>query len=601
MNLKQGTSLKHGEYCIDRELGHGGFGVTYLATQIGLNRKVAIKEFFMSEYCNRDSDTSQVSVPSEGSRELVEKYRKKFVKEAQTIAEMDNHHIIRIYDVFEENGTAYYVMEYLRGGSLNSRIPTEGMPEDEAVGYIREVADALGYVHSRNILHLDVKPSNILFRGNGEVVLIDFGISKHYDEAGGCQTSSTPVGISEGYAPTEQYESEGVSSFMASTDIYALGATLYCLLSGNRPPKASVVLNEGLPALPAHVSAATCKAVELAMQPRRKDRPQSVEAFLALLDAEDEDTKYDANIAHANRSVERPVGSVRTANREHRGKDEMKMWSMCVLVPVLKRMLWPTLVCVVAVISFCLMRACDDRRDEVIRQNKIEQHQQDTLVKVQEEKRLSEIEQKRQDSLALVRRRAEMEAKRKAEAEAARKAEDAKRKIEVARKAEEAKNNYETGNDYYYGGNGKKRDYSEAVKWYLKAAEQGNPLAQFSLGTCYEYGHGVGQSDTEAFKWYRKAAGQGHAFAQYNLGFGYEAGQGVEQDYAEAAKWYRKSAEQGYPGAQYNLAKCYENGTGVVQSDSEAIKWYRKASEAGFRRATKALKRLGVEDTETKE
>ena len=100
-------------------------------------------------------------------------------------------------------------------------------------------------VLKENILHLDVKPSNILFRKSDEAVLIDFGISKHYDDEGGSQTSSTPVGVSEGYAPTEQYEREGVSSFSASTDIYSLGATLYCLLSGHRPPKASIVLNDG--------------------------------------------------------------------------------------------------------------------------------------------------------------------------------------------------------------------------------------------------------------------------------------------------------------------------------------------------------------------
>ena len=285
MQLKCGTFLKSGNYRIEKVLGQGGFGITYLAEQSGLDRKVAVKEFFMKEHCNRDGETSFVSVPSEGSKDLVETFRQKFIKEAKTIAAMENHHIIRIIEVFEENGTAYYVMEYLSGGSLSDRIPSGGLPESEAVGYIRQVAEALAYIHQHNILHLDVKPSNILFRKEDEAVLIDFGISKHYDDEGGSQTSSTPVGVSEGYAPTEQYEHEGVSSFFASTDIYSLGATLYCLLSGHRPPKASIVLNDGLPPLPSSVSASTRVAVETAMSPKRKDRPQSVEAFLALLDA----------------------------------------------------------------------------------------------------------------------------------------------------------------------------------------------------------------------------------------------------------------------------------------------------------------------------
>ena len=290
MELHTNSFLQGGKYKIEKVLGQGGFGITYLGTQVALNRKVAIKEFFMKEYCERNSNTSHVSLGTSGSREIVERFRTKFIKEAQTIAEMDNNHIIRIYDVFEENGTAYYVMEYLPGGDLSKRIPNNGLPETEALGYIRQIGDALTYIHSKNILHLDIKPTNILFRRDGEVVLIDFGVSKHYDDTSGSQTSSTPVGISEGYAPTEQYDREAIASFAPSTDVYSLGATLYCLLCGTRPPKASVVLNEGLPALPSKVSESTRKAVEKAMSPRRKDRPQSVKEFINLLH---ETTSYD--------------------------------------------------------------------------------------------------------------------------------------------------------------------------------------------------------------------------------------------------------------------------------------------------------------------
>ena len=285
MQLKPGTLLQGGKYRIEKVLGHGGFGITYLAEQIGLSRKVAVKEFFMKELCNRDDDTSYVSVPSVGSQTIVEKFRAKFIKEAQTIADMDNPHIVRIHDVFEENGTAYYVMEYLSGGSLSDRIPSGCLPESEAVGYIRQVAEALAYIHQHNILHLDVKPSNILFRKEDEAVLIDFGISKHYDDEGGSQTSSTPVGVSRGYAPLEQYKKGGVAQFSPATDVYSLGATLYKLLTGKTPPDADDIYEDGVPNLPSSVSFSVRKAVCQAMSPRRKDRPQSVEAFLALLDA----------------------------------------------------------------------------------------------------------------------------------------------------------------------------------------------------------------------------------------------------------------------------------------------------------------------------
>ena len=286
MHLQPGTLLQGGRYQICEVLAQGGFGITYLALQSGLNRKVAVKEFFMKEFCNREEDTLSVSAPSVGSRDMVEKFRAKFIKEAQVIAEMDNNHIVRIHDIFEENSTAYYVMEYLSGGCLNDRIPSGGFPENDALIYIRQICDALVYIHEeKKILHLDVKPANALFRSNGDAVLIDFGISKHYDDEGGGQTSSTPVGVSRGYAPLEQYKKGGVSQFSPATDIYSLGATLYKLLTGKTPPDADEVYEDGLPQMPSSLSPSVIMAVEKAMTPRRKDRPQSVREFLEILDA----------------------------------------------------------------------------------------------------------------------------------------------------------------------------------------------------------------------------------------------------------------------------------------------------------------------------
>ena len=265
-------------------LGQGGFGITYLGIQTGLNRKVAIKEFFMKEYCNREEETSHVSVPSMGSKDLVERFRQKFVKEAQTISEFSCPNIIRIYDVFEENGTAYYVMEYHGHGSLSDLVKHRGkLKETEAVGYIHQVAEALRYIHERNINHLDVKPGNVLLDADGRAVLIDFGMSKRYD-ADGEQTSTTPVGISHGYAPLEQYKKGGVGTFSPATDIYSLGATFYKLVTGITPPDASEVDEDGLSSFPNGISDGTKRAIHQAMNMKRKDRPQSVDAFLSLLD-----------------------------------------------------------------------------------------------------------------------------------------------------------------------------------------------------------------------------------------------------------------------------------------------------------------------------
>ena len=285
MHLKNGSLLQGGRYRIEKVLGQGGFGITYLGVQVGLNRQVAIKEFFMKEYCNREEDTSHVTVPSVGSKEQVIKFRQKFVKEAQNIATLNHPSIIRIHDVFEEHETAYYVMEYHNHGSLSDLLKHRGrLEEADALRYIRQIADALAYIHERNMNHLDIKPSNVLLDDKGNAVLIDFGMSKRYDEEGN-QTSTTPVGISHGYAPIEQYKKGGVGTFSPASDIYSLGATLYKLLTGQTPPDANDIMDEGLPPLPSHISSSTRNAIEAAMQPRRKDRPQRVDAFLALLGA----------------------------------------------------------------------------------------------------------------------------------------------------------------------------------------------------------------------------------------------------------------------------------------------------------------------------
>ena len=197
--LKIDSTLQNGKYRILSELGQGGFGITYLAMQSGLERNVAIKEFFMKDFCERNESTSQVTFGTESSRETVHRFREKFLKEARNIARLNHPHIIRIFDVFEENGTAYYVMEYCENGSLAEKVKEQGaLSEADATRYIHQVAEALDYIHRKKMNHLDIKPANIMLNENDEPVLIDFGLSKQYDVLTGSQTSTTPVGISNG-------------------------------------------------------------------------------------------------------------------------------------------------------------------------------------------------------------------------------------------------------------------------------------------------------------------------------------------------------------------------------------------------------------------
>ena len=288
MHLKNNTLLQGGKYKIVRFIASGGFGCTYEAYHTLLDERVALKEFFVSDFCNRDERTGQVSVGTQSKVALYGKLKKKFMDEARALYKMKHPGIVRVTDVFEESGTAYYAMEYIDGQSLSDVVKKRGkLPETEAVGYIRQVAEALKYVHSLNRLHLDIKPGNIMLGREGKAVMIDFGASKHYDDETGENTSTLLAINTKGYAPVEQVN-QSFKSFSPATDIYALGATLYKLLTGITPPPSTMLVSEEatLAPLPSSISPATRKAVESAMQLLRKHRPQTVEAWMQMLSGE---------------------------------------------------------------------------------------------------------------------------------------------------------------------------------------------------------------------------------------------------------------------------------------------------------------------------
>ena len=189
--LKPNTTLrgKAYTYTIQKVLGQGTFGITYLATtqvkvtgalgELETTMQVAIKEFFMKEMNGREEN----SVTS------------------------GSHHpnIVKVLEYFEANNTVYYAMEYMEGGSLDKYIEQKGgMPEAECVKYAKQIGAALSYMHAHKMLHLDLKPGNVMLRKNGDAVLIDFGLSKQYDESGNPETSTTVGGGTPGYAPIEQ-------------------------------------------------------------------------------------------------------------------------------------------------------------------------------------------------------------------------------------------------------------------------------------------------------------------------------------------------------------------------------------------------------------
>lgn len=287
MELRPGTVLQEGEYTIIQQLGAGGFGITYLAERGG--KRLCIKEFFPQDYYTRGEDAKEARVMSERFSQDMKRYRIKFRKEALNIARFDVNNIVKIHDVFDENNTSYYVMDYIDGTTLYDSVCKCGTPLDEAraLGYIRQAGEALKHIHQHGTVHLDIKPSNIMIRHSDDMAMvIDFGLSKHYDDKGN-PTTTTPGGFSRGYTPLEMYQSTAERKYGPATDIYSLGATLYALLTANTPPEASEVAISGCPALPNSISAATRNAIAKAMQPNPSNRPQSIDEFFALLDSVD--------------------------------------------------------------------------------------------------------------------------------------------------------------------------------------------------------------------------------------------------------------------------------------------------------------------------
>lgn len=276
-----GTLLHGGTYKIEKILGQGSFGITYLAEHTNLGKKVAIKEFFMKELNSRGEDGS-ITGMSDSS--LSQNYCQKFKKEAINLSRLDHPNIVRVTDSFSENGTFYYVMDFIEGQNLNDYIKSHYIDEAEAVSIIKSVADALIYMHEeKHMLHLDLKPGNVMRRNDGHIFLIDFGLSKHYSTDGQPETSTT-IGLgTAGYAPIEQGNKAKNGEFRPTIDVYALGATFYKLLTRETPPPASDLVSDDEllenKLREKGVSDNLIKVVTEAMCPNVRRRTQSIREF----------------------------------------------------------------------------------------------------------------------------------------------------------------------------------------------------------------------------------------------------------------------------------------------------------------------------------
>lgn len=302
--LRVGTMLRN-IYRIDGYLASGGFGNTYVASNVEFDEQVAIKEFFMKDLSQRDDDGLSISVPNPHNVEQFEKLRTVFKREAKRVRklgrEINNPHIVKVYDIFEENNTAYYVMQYVNGRSFNEILRSQKNPCDSTWlldVFLPQVLDALEPLHKNKLWHLDIKPANIMADSSGNIMLIDFGSSKQIDpNSGDPDTTSSLLLITRPYAPIELKDCD-YKKIGPWTDLYSLGATLYNLATMQNPPRTSdmTVENESAFNFLPGTNEVFKKLVMWMMNTNISNRPKSVDEVKSfLLENKDKNTGDDSS------------------------------------------------------------------------------------------------------------------------------------------------------------------------------------------------------------------------------------------------------------------------------------------------------------------
>ena len=297
MYLKQGYRLHNDKYQLLNVLGEGGFSLTYRGawkTEVQGNLgkiptmvPVCIKEYYFKDYCLRNQQTCFVETNNETGKEIFNKNKEKIIREARILAEINHPNVVNVLEVFKQNNTVYIVMEFISGRSLKHEVEKNGiLTEEKLKKIIFKIGQALDYIHEKNILHLDIKPSNILMDNNNNPKLIDFGISKKYDLSNVQETSTALLAASKGYSSIEQYDSEGIQIFSPCPDIYSLGATMYFLITGQTPTESILRSTKGLQnprEINPAISENTEKVILKAMALNASDRYQSVKELLSDL------------------------------------------------------------------------------------------------------------------------------------------------------------------------------------------------------------------------------------------------------------------------------------------------------------------------------
>ena len=302
-----------GRYLIGKVLGEGGFGITYLAYDLQTDTPVAIKEYFPSGFASRSAtQREQLEIAQGQIYEHYEKGLKDFEKEARILAKLQEiEGIVSVKSFFHENKTAYMVMEYIQGISLKEYVVSQGKPlsEKECLNLMKPIMEALVYVHKEGIIHRDISPDNIIIKKNGRTTLIDFGSARR---SLGEETQSLTVLLKHGYAPVEQYQTRGKQG--PYTDVYALCATMYWMVSGKKPIEAieRLVFNGLIPLKEniyngeyLEVSQIFSDVIEKGMAVKSIQRYQNVESLLQALErCEETEERMDPVVQNVDEELE---------------------------------------------------------------------------------------------------------------------------------------------------------------------------------------------------------------------------------------------------------------------------------------------------------
>ncbi len=600
-------------YRLERVLGQGGFGITYLARDSNLDTRVAIKEFLATAFATRGQDATVVPL-TESHREDFSWGLERFITEGQTLARFDHPAIVRVHSVFEANQTAYMVMRYEQGKSLAEVLAgRQTIPEKQLLTMVLRLLDGLEQVHEAGFIHRDIKPANIYIHDDGSPVLLDFGAAR---QALGVHTQTLTTMVSPGYAPIEQYASSSTSQG-PWTDIYALAATLYRAVTGTAPlsavDRSKVILDIGRDPLVAArdaaggaYSASLLMAIDHGLAFREGDRPQTIALWRAELSG-----RCEIPLAPVSAHDAETVRQTEVATEEIPALENAEATAV---VPK-KRRRWPRVVGLfaLALLVLAILGSLGKKQRETAKKEEVVISGAPETVRPAQQSISALLAGADRDIDALrLTTPAGNNAWKKYREVLGREpenqvAQDGLQKIvnTYLGLAKDAVNKGELGraDDYLRRAAlvapDDQRLRVARKRWAAARApstvESTEPRRQANLDKksrkhLREARKAAEQKDyRKAARLLAKVAKKGSPEAQYWLGALYTTGRGVQQDYAEAARLFRAAAQSGFARAQHNLAVLLDNGRGVARDREAARRWYRRAADQGFQPAIEAL------------